>query len=282
MIKTPMSNLSSTTAHISIEHPEYWTLQLALTAKEVQYTLHDIDEENSLISGVLPLDLSCGSYLKSVENAIYDNPVLLADYKQVRIIIEAQHFMVLPPQFTDEEDAQNAFEAMFTDMEGDFALCTLPRCGVNIAYEAPEGVVGFLRRTFNMPPIVHHLYPLMEHFKLQDERRTGACLHLNLHPDRIDMVIFRDHELMMANSFPCSDTANAIYYTLNAWQCFGLDATKNELFVTGDKALRDATIPSLRKYINYVMPSIFPAAALRIGQDAVKAPLELILFALCE
>ena len=60
------------------------------------------------------------------------------------------------------------------------------------------------------------------------------------------------------------------------------EATKNELFVTGSKALRDATIPTLRKYINYVMPSIFPAAALRIGQDAVKAPLSLILLALCE
>ncbi|MDO4510674.1 MAG: DUF3822 family protein [Bacteroidales bacterium] len=277
-----MSNLSSTTAHIDIQRPEYWTLQLALAPKEVQYTLFDIDEENSLISGSLPLDLSGGSYLKAVENAIYDNPVLLNDYRQVRVLVQSQHFMILPAEFSDELDAQDAFEAMYADAEGDFALCTLPRCGVNIGYEVPKGVLGFLRRTFNMPPIVHHLYPLMEHFKLQDERRTGACLHLNLREEGIDILIIRDRELVMANSFPCTVTADAIYYTLNAWQNFGLDATKNELFVTGSKALRDATIPTLRKYINYVMPSIFPAAALRIGQDAVKAPLSLILLALCE
>lgn len=277
-----MSNLSSTTAHIDIQHPEYWTLQLALAAKEVQYTLFDIDEENSLISGTLPLDLSCGSYLKAVENAIYDNPVLLNDYKKVRVMVESQRFMILPPEFSDEMDAQDAFEAMFSEMEGDFALCNLPRCGVNIAYEMPKGLLGFLHRTFNMPPVVHHLYPFMEHFKQQDERRTGACMHLNLRDDRVDILIVRDRALVMANSYPCTDTANAIYYTLNAWNTFGLEATKNELFVTGSKALRDATIPTLRKYINYVMPSIFPAAALRIGQDAVKAPLSLILLALCE
>lgn len=277
-----MSNLSSTTANIDIQHPEYWTLQLAFGPSEVQYTLHDIDEENSLITGTLPLDLSCGNYLKAAENAIYDNPVLLNDYKKVRIMVESQHFMILPEAFADELDAQDAFEVMFPDMEGDFALCALPRCGVHIAYEMPKGLLGFLQRTFNMPPVVHHLYPLMEHFKHQDEHRTGACMHLNLHPERIDLLIVRDRALVMANSFPCTDAANAIYYALNAWQSFGLDANKNELFVTGGKPLRDAAIPTLRKYINYVMPSIFPAAALRIGQDAVKAPLELILLALCE
>ena len=46
-----MSNLSSTTANIDIQHPEYWTLQLAFGPSDVQYTLHDIDEENSLITG---------------------------------------------------------------------------------------------------------------------------------------------------------------------------------------------------------------------------------------
>lgn len=277
-----MSNLSNSTANIDIQRPEYWTLQLAFAAEEVQFTLHDIDEENSLITGSLALDLSSGNYLKAVENAIYDNPVLLDDYKQVRIMVESQRFMLLPPEFADETDAQDAFEAVFSDVEGDFALCSLPRCGVLIAYEMPKGLLGFLQRTFNMPPVVHHLYPLMEHFKQQDERRTGACLHLNLHEERIDILIVADGELVMANSFPCTEPANAIYYTLNAWQSFGLDANKNELFVTGGKPLRDATIPALRKYINYVMPSIFPAAALRIGQDAVKAPLELILLALCE
>ena len=100
-----MSNLSSTTANIDIQHPEYWTLQLAFGPSEVQYTLHDIDEENSLITGTLPLDLSCGSYLKAAENAIYDNPVLLNDYKKVRIMVESQHFMILPEAFADELDA---------------------------------------------------------------------------------------------------------------------------------------------------------------------------------
>ena len=44
----------------------------------------------------------------------------------------------------------------------------------------------------------------------------------------------------------------------------------------------EAVAPMLREYVTYVMPAIFPAAAMRIGMDAMKAPFDLILMSLCE
>ena len=38
----------------------------------------------------------------------------------------------------------------------------------------------------------------------------------------------------------------------------------------------------LRKYVKYVMPAAYPAAAMQLGHNAVQAPLELVLLALCE
>ena len=119
-----MSNLSSTTANIDIQHPEYWTLQLAFGSSEVQYTLHDIDEENSLITGTLPLDLSCGSYLKAAENAIYDNPVLLNDYKKVRIMVESQHFMILRKM--PSRQCFPTWKAISPSVRFHAAVCILP------------------------------------------------------------------------------------------------------------------------------------------------------------
>ena len=137
-----MSNLSDTTSHIDIRQPEFWTLQLALCPKVIQYTLFDVDEENSLIAGEVPLDLSGGSYLKAVENAIYDNPALLQDYKQVRVLIFSQHFMILPPEYSAETDAEEAFRAMYADAKGDVATCFLPRCHAHIAFEVEKGLIG--------------------------------------------------------------------------------------------------------------------------------------------
>ena len=277
-----MSNLSNTTRDIDIQHPEFWTLQLNLRSDAMQYSLHDVDEENSLIVGTIALDLSAGSYLKALENAVYDNPVLLDVYNKVRVMVESEHFAILPPQFGDEGDAREVLEASFPDAQGDLGVCSLPRCKVAIAFEMPEGVLGFLQRTFNMPAVFHHLYPLCEHYKGHDDNRGVACMHLNLHHDFIDILIVKNHALAMANSFHCDNANDTIYYTLHAWNTFGLEASKDELLLTGSKELRDRITPALREYISYVMPAIFPASALKIGQDAVKAPLELILLALCE
>ena len=83
-----MSNLSNTTSDIHIEHPEYWTLLLELCPGRLRYMFYDVDQDNSLIAGDIALDLSAGSYLKALENAVYDNPVLLDDYKQVPSLVK--------------------------------------------------------------------------------------------------------------------------------------------------------------------------------------------------
>ncbi len=248
----------------------------------MQYMLYDIDEENSLIVGEVSLDLSAGNYLKALENAVYDNPVLLDDYRRVRVMVDSRHFVLLPPQFGDEDDARETFEATFPTMQGDFSLCRLQRCNMHIGFEMPQGTIAFLNRTFNMPPIFHHLYPLCEHYKFHDEKRGVACMHLNLHEESIDVLVVHGRRLLMANTFACRSSLDAVYYALNAWKSLNLDVQKDQLLLTGTKALRDSVTPTLRQYICYVMPAIFPAAALKIGQDAVKAPLELILLALCE
>ena len=73
----------------------------------------------------------------------------------------------------------------------------------------------------------------------------------------------------------------AAYYILNVWQNFGLDVYSDELQISGEKTVREQLMPQLRKYISYVMPIIFPASAMKIGQDAIKAPFDLILLSQC-
>ena len=69
---------------------------------------------------------------------------------------------------------------------------------------------------------------------------------------------------------------------MNAWRANGLDQLTDELQLTGDADMRAAMTPALRDYVKYVMPAVYPAAAMQLGRNAMQAPLELILLALCE
>ena len=277
-----MSNLSNHTGEINIAHPELWTLHLALHKRVLRYMLFNREQDNSLIAGEIPLDSSAGSYLKSVENAVYDNSALLDDYGEVRLLVDTRHFVLLPPDVSDDSEADTLLRAQYPDMDGDTALCELPVSGVKLTFELPPELLGFLQRTFNMAPIVHHLQPLCDYYARFCQRSSVRRMFLNFHDEQMDMVVFEHDRLQLANTFDVRTQTDAAFMALHAWESLGMDVHSDELQLTGDKSIRDQVSAELRRYINYVMPAIFPAAAMHLSHDAMRAPFNLITLALCE
>ena len=87
---------------------------------------------------------------------------------------------------------------------------------------------------------------------------------------------------MCANAYSFTDVNDVVYFTLGAWRAQELDQLKDELQIMGDNELQSTMLPMLREYVKNVMPAAYPAAAMRLGRNAMQAPLELILLALCE
>lgn len=276
------NNLPTKTTDIEIRRPELWTLHLALNAQRISYVLYSKAQDDSLIWGEVGIDLSFGSYLKGVENAIYDNPLFLKPYGEVKVVVDSTRFMVMPSEIDDDDTRLDVMDTAFPDAEGEFAFCGMPQCGTVMGFEMEKGLEAFLQRTFFNPPICHALVPLCEYHKSKQGQTSLRRMYAHLHDDKLSLCLFQRGDLAMTNSFKFETIDDAAYYALHAWQSYGFDALADEIQLSGDKSLRDDITPMLRKYVNYVMPAIFPAAAMRIGHDAVKAPYHLILLALCE
>ena len=266
-----------------VQHPERWRLLLSLDEHNIHYILYTPDQSESLIARSIGLQRAGDDYLKAVENAIYDNPVLLEGYASVSVAVHTSHFLVTPPDVTDEEEAKRLHDALYNDDEGEVFISHLPKCQVNVVYLMHTGLAGFLQRTFNMPAVYPHLYALAEHFQhLNAGGNDIARMFINVHEQRVDMVLFRKGRLEVANSFTVRHNSDIVYFVLHVWDSFQLDRKHDEIQLTGDKILRDEIAPELRTYLRYVMPAIFPAAALQLGGEAMQAPIELIYLALCE
>lgn len=276
-----MSSLSGTTNDIEIRCPEHWSLILRVGETSVKFILFSDEEENSLICRELSIDNSSGDYLKALENCIYDNPVLIQDFKKITVSVDSSHFVVLPAEMSDDETVQDILEYMYVCDEGDCHVNELIAGKSSVACLIPRGVLAFLQRTFNMPKIVHHLTPLCVYSAEKCQKSGISRMFVHLYDNRVDMCIFGKDELLMTNTFHYREVDEAAFYMLNAWQNWGLDVRNDELQLSGDKSLRDSLTPQLRKYINYVMPIIFPVSAMKIGQDAIKAPFDLILLSQC-
>lgn len=276
-----MSSLSSLTQDIEIQRPELWTLIVRVGMSAVKFILYNDAEENSLISRELPLNIGAGDYLKALENCIYDNPVLLQDFKKVAVLVESSHFVLLPNNMADDDVMQEVMDYVYANDGGDRDVCNMINGKVSVAYALNKGVIAFLRRTFYNPDIVHQLVPLVRYSCEKSEKSSIAKMFVHVADDCMDVCVCRKGELLMANTFGYRSIDEAAYYILNVWQNLGLDVYSDELQISGEKTVREQLMPQLRKYISYVMPIIFPASAMKIGQDAIKAPFDLILLSQC-
>ena len=263
---------------LTIHHPEAWELLVSLEDKRVRYILYAPSVPNSL--HIDEVDCAEDS-LQGLEDAVYNTPVLLDDYKRVRVVVYPRHFVLLPQEVSDEDCSALLCEA-FPAEDGDVAVCTMPQNAVKVAYLLPRGMQAFVGRTFNYPAIFPHLVPLCEHFRSLERGNDCKRLFLHLNDDRADLAVYSDGKLMCANAYTFTDVNDVVYFTLGAWRAHGLDQLKDELQIMGDNKLQSTMLPLLREYVKNVLPAAFPAAAMRLGRNAMQAPLELILLALCE
>ena len=278
-IEASGTNLSS----IELRRPELWTLALAIHAHKIDFLIYCDEEAESLKWGSVPLDAqSAGSPLKAIEDVVYDNPVLLSPFKKVSILIHSEQFMLMPAAVgNDDESALTMMETLYGD-DHEYCFAPVGNTGATIGFATPEGVQAFLQRTFGNPTISHAIAPLCayEHSRLQPLQLPRMVLAFE--GNKMHACAFRQQSLVLANSFTVRSATDAVYFAMHLWQNLGMDVMNHELHLAGDKAMREAVAPLLRKYINYVMPIIFPAAALRLGKDSLKAPLNLVMLALCE
>lgn len=270
---------SNNATDIEIRNPQTWKLALRVDSDCVRLVAYSEVEQNSLVNKVVQLEGSEDNFLRSLENCIYDNPVFLLDFKQVNIEVTSQRFIVVPDDFS-EGQAIDAFCALFGSIRGDIVTNALPHCHAQTVFEIPQGVLQFFNRTFSNCTVFHHLTLTCEHFAAKSINAGVNREFVYLHDGCADLFVFKGTDFSFTNSYTCHTPDDAIFFILNAWKLFGLNATSDELQIIGDRSVRDVIAPVLRNYITYVMPAIFPAASMRMGHDAMKSPFDLILLLL--
>ena len=263
---------------IHIEHPEAWELLVSIGGRQLNYILYAPSVAGSLIIGDVPL---ADNSLQALEDAVYNTPELLNEYKRVKVTVRSQHFVLFSDMVADD-DCLSFLPRVYPEDDGDVAVCALPGHNTKIAWTMPSGMQAFLGRTFNYPAVCHHLAPMCAHFAELNAGAERSRMYVNMDDGSMDLAVYRDGALQSVNSFPLASHQDAVYYALNTWDSHHLDQMTDEIQVMGESEACAEIVPELREFVKHVMPAVYPAAAMRLGRNAMQAPLELILLALCE
>ena len=277
-----MSSLSDTTGDIKIDNAHLWTLSLFIDAGSISMMLHNDGVADSLICRHIALAkyTTDDEYLRVLENAVYDNSLLLGDFKRVNVCVDSRKYIFLPPGYGTDDEVRRAFDVAFPDADGDFVVSRGYNCRTDVAFMLPQGLHQFLRRTFSNAPVRLHLETMCSYFRGKTNASTINKVAVYIRNGRIDVCAFKHGRLQIANTYVCRSNDDAVFYTLAVWNMLGLDVRSDEIQIAGDKTVRAAITPRLREYVTYVVPVMMPPAAMRMASDAAKAPLNLIILAI--
>ncbi len=269
----------------TITNPELWQLYLDIAPDRLDVMIYSPVEDRSMVTATFQLDPAAQDTAKAVEEIVYDNPLLLADFKRATVVYHTDRFSVMPAQLTDS-DITDAVMAIYQPepQPGSETLSNeLPGLDATIHFNMPAELYNFLMRTFNCPRVFHHLAPLAIYFHSSNRLGNTNKTFINIRGNRLDIISFTRDTVMTANTFTFRSDLDAVYYTLAARELNGLDPDEHELLISGDRNAREAITPLLRKYVAYVMPVIFPSIMFKAGgQTAMNSPFELIVTPLCE
>ena len=265
-----------------VPRPDLWQLLLRLSSRAVDVLLYSPIENNSLIYRSIPLDVDASTPLKAIEEAIYNNPLLLCEFNRISVIVETKTFMAVPPEVTAEEDRSALLKAAFADFEGKVYANSLGSTNAMMVFGLDADVAGFLERTFFNVGIYNYLSPLCKYFVASGKRANTRRVYANLRADAVDLIAVDHAEVLMVNTMAYRDPMDAVYYVLASFHSLGLDPMDTELLVVRAAAASDEIVSILRNHISSVMPVIFPSVMFKAGKDAMKAPFDLIVLPLCE
>lgn len=180
--------------------------------------------------------------LETLENVIYDNPLILSDFGKVDVLVATSQRVMIPsslPEAMDEE----IVESMLPDSEGPRRLISEPVAGgdyrVVAALEAET--LGFLRRTFPDATIHLSLAVLIE--AVSNMRPAGEAVNVAFtDSEELSVISFdSDGRLTFANRFGVDGAPDCAYFILAA-----LGSEAESLSIGGDADLRHETIEQLR------------------------------------
>lgn len=265
-----------------IADPANYNMLMRVGSAYVDVVIYSVLADNSLLYRSYPLPLSGTlSPVRALEEVVYDNPLMLADFRKVYILLDTSDYCVIPYGL-DGSQASRIFKALRPAFSGAVNVADTSTRNASVVFGIPDDLGGFIRRTFIGAVVQPHVVPLVRYFASKPGRGNSRRMICNMRPASMDVIVIDGTRLLQANTVSFRNVADAVYYILAGCTEHGIDPHTDEVLLSGDQHMRDEIIPLLRTYIERVMPVIFPPQMFRAGKEAMHAPFDLIVTPLCE
>lgn len=265
-----------------IAQPELWRLVLMPGDDRLDVALLPPVSGEEMIWRTFPYGHAASGRLKALQDVVYENPLLLSDFKTVECIADCGTFMAMPAGMDIRTIEETGHMVLAPDDEG----CHMVTSGCEatnavVTQWIDSDIYGFLCRTFYNISFHSRMARLIDYLLASagDDCDAGA-VHVLVRADELTLVINRGRELLCANSFRFRGDSDAVYYILAAVSALGLEPGSIPVYIGGENV--QAMCGTFSTYLPGTVAMSVPPLRFRAGRNTLAAPFDFLIRQSCE
>ncbi|MDR0995426.1 MAG: DUF3822 family protein [Tannerella sp.] len=261
---------------------EKYLMSIRLRPDGLSFSAYDPGEGQSFFYRELSFDPAL-PYIDSLKESFFDNECFAWNYKRTDLLCANSPYIVVPAWLAEKTEWHRLLDFAYISPSSRCLDNPLEEAGAEVLFTLDEAVYEFCARSLANPVFTHSLTPELIMLGKQ-AMGLPAGRHLFAVIDRhgVDLLCFNASKLLFANTFAYEQAEDILYYLLYAWQQLQLDQLGDTLSLSGETALCSQLTETLRLYIRQISPVDIPSKAYLLGGEIMQAPLDQILFTVCE
>ncbi|MCM1402142.1 MAG: DUF3822 family protein [Bacteroides sp.] len=268
-----------------ISQPELWRLALMPGAQSLEIALYPPVAREEIMWRNLEYSTNQAEQLKALEEAVYDNSLLLSDFRRVDCILDVPERIIVPAEVTTE-DAEKLLIAQNPAMTNNREIMQFPLGEQEKLVLAPEAdFIAFLKRTFYNVKFHSRQAILINYFSEHLKEFNDRCAVVLVRNKQLTLIAFEKEKLMAANDFKFETNTDAAYYVLASLQSIGFTPNEEEFDVAfyGQSLTDENSVAGiLRKYVKNLKAVPFPTLRFRASKLTLQSPFPLLILPTCE
>lgn len=201
----------------------------------------------------IPLIVGKLQFLAKKMETIFDQEQkLTAAYRSVSVSWSTNKATLLPKALADEQLVAKI--AALTNEIGrneELAVNDLPGFNQQLIFSYPKELMTLLNGKFTEFSFTHKSVPLLACAVEQRNEKKNTLL-INFEKQYVRMIVLKDRQIALYNSFYFKNEADFLYYTLNICHTLQIDPERDELLIGGYVADDSGYMRQLKKFVSNV------------------------------
>ena len=224
------------------------------------FCILDILRKKFIVLQHIPLIIGKLQFLPKKTEEIFDQEEkLAASYQSISVTYSTNKATLLPTAYGNTELVARIAELtneISTNEE--IAVNDLPRFNQQLIFSYPKELKTLLNRKFTEFSFMHKSVPLLDLAVNQRDEKKNTLL-INFEKQYVRMIVLKDMQIALYNSFYFKNESDFLYYILNICHTLQIDPQRDELLIGGYVADDSGYIRQLKKFVSniyFLKPSI--------------------------